>query len=64
MRKLTLLLMALAMCFSFALAEDEEDISMEEILSSPRARALYDGFSRRDAVEPLCRRCGYARRFE
>lgn len=38
--------------------------SMEEILSSPRAQALYDGFSRREAVEPLCRRCGYARRFE
>ena len=37
--------------------------SMEEILSSPRALALYDGFSRREAVEPLCRRCGYARRF-
>ncbi|MDO5546251.1 MAG: radical SAM/SPASM domain-containing protein [Eubacteriales bacterium] len=38
--------------------------SMEEILSSQRARALYEGFSRREAVEPLCRRCGYARRFE
>lgn len=37
--------------------------SMEEILSSHRAQALYDGFSRREAVEPLCRRCGYARRF-
>lgn len=37
--------------------------SMGEILSSPRAQALYNGFSRREAVEPLCRRCGYARRF-
>ena len=37
--------------------------SMEEILESPRARALYDGFSRRMATEELCRRCGYARRF-
>ena len=37
--------------------------SMEEILGSPRAKALYDGFSNRIAVEPLCRRCGYARRF-
>lgn len=36
---------------------------LEEILESPRARALYDGFSRRRAVEPLCRTCGYARRF-
>ena len=38
--------------------------SLEEILASPRARALYDGFSRRQAVEPLCRRCGYAKRFD
>ena len=36
---------------------------MAEILESPRARAIYDGFSRKEAVEPLCRRCGYARRF-
>ena len=38
--------------------------SMEEILDSPRAKAIYDGFSQRKAVEPLCRRCGYARRFQ
>ena len=37
--------------------------TLEEILSSPRARAIYDGFSRREAVEALCRRCGYAARF-
>lgn len=37
--------------------------SMEEILAAPRTRAIYDGFSRRQAVEPLCRRCDYARRF-
>lgn len=37
--------------------------SMDEILSSPRARALYDGFSNRKTTEALCRRCGYARRF-
>jgi len=36
---------------------------MEEILNSSRAKAIYDGFTRREAVEPLCRRCGYARRF-
>ena len=36
---------------------------MDEILSSPRAKAIYDGFTARQAVEPLCRRCGYARRF-
>ena len=37
--------------------------TMEEILESPRAKALYDGFSRRKATEELCRKCGYARRF-
>jgi len=36
---------------------------LEEILNGPRARAIYEGFSCRKAVEPLCRRCGYARRF-
>ena len=38
-------------------------IDLEEILNSPRAKAIYDGFSNREAMEPLCRRCGYARRF-
>ena len=33
---------------------------LEEILSSPRAKALYDGFTSHTATEPLCRRCGYA----
>ncbi len=37
--------------------------SFEEILASPRAVALVEGFSRRQATEELCRRCGYARRF-
>ena len=37
--------------------------SLEEILESPRARNLYEGFSCRKATEELCRRCGYARRF-
>ena len=36
---------------------------LDSILESPRAKAIYDGFSRKEAVEPLCRRCGYARRF-
>ena len=36
---------------------------MDEILSTPRAKAIYDGFTARQAIEPLCRRCGYARRF-
>lgn len=33
---------------------------LDEILSSPRAKAIYDGFTRHEAVEPLCKRCGYA----
>ena len=37
--------------------------SMEEILSSPLAKDIYDGFSSRTATQELCRRCGYARRF-
>ena len=36
---------------------------LDEILASPRARAIYDGFTRRRGVESMCRRCGYARRF-
>ncbi len=36
---------------------------MEEILASPRAQAIFQGFSERNAPEELCRRCGYARRF-
>ena len=38
--------------------------SMEEILSTPRAKAIYEGFSNREAAEILCRKCGYARRFQ
>lgn len=37
--------------------------SMEEILSSPRAQAIQEGFRNRQAPEELCRKCGYARRF-
>ena len=36
---------------------------LDEILASPRAVSIREGFSRRRAVEELCRRCGYARRF-
>ena len=36
---------------------------LDDILSTERAKQLVDGFSRRRAVEPLCRTCGYARRF-
>jgi len=37
--------------------------TLEEILASPRARAIYNGFSCRAPAEELCRRCGYAVRF-
>ena len=37
---------------------------MESILAKPRAKAIYDGFTDRTAAEELCRKCGYARRFE
>ena len=36
---------------------------LEEILSSPRAAAMAEGFRCRKATEDLCRRCGYATRF-
>ena len=39
----------------------EEDIT--DILNSPRAKAMVEGFSCRKATEELCRKCGYARRF-
>lgn len=38
--------------------------SLEDILSTDRAKAIYDGFSNRTAAEELCRRCGYALRFQ
>ncbi|MBQ9647816.1 MAG: radical SAM protein [Oscillospiraceae bacterium] len=34
-----------------------------DILDSPRAKTLFEGFSRRSPSEALCRRCGYAMRF-
>ena len=37
--------------------------SMEQILSSGKAQAIYNGFSDGKAAQPLCRRCGYAQRF-
>ena len=40
----------------------ESDLS--EILASPRARAIADGFKHHQKVEPLCRRCGYSKRFD
>ncbi|SHO46702.1 Radical SAM superfamily enzyme, MoaA/NifB/PqqE/SkfB family [Desulfopila aestuarii DSM 18488] len=37
--------------------------SLEDILHSERAVALFNGFSRRYATELLCQKCGYARRY-
>lgn len=34
-----------------------------EIIVSDRANNLYNGFSRREAVEELCRKCGYRKKF-
>lgn len=41
------------------LFEDE----LPGIMSTERARRIYDGFSQRQAAEELCRRCGYSMRF-
>lgn len=38
--------------------------TLEEILNSPRAKAIYNGFSQRKAREALCRRCGFSKRFD
>ena len=36
---------------------------LENILATKRAKDIYEGFSNRIATEELCRRCGYAKRF-
>lgn len=41
----------------------EDTQTVKEMLSSPRALAMREGFTRREATEELCRKCGYARRF-
>ena len=38
--------------------------SLKDIVEDKRARDIYDGFSRRRAVEELCKKCGYATRFK
>lgn len=37
---------------------------LENILNSKRAIELYDGFSKRCAVEELCKKCGYVKRYK
>ncbi|SDE61876.1 radical SAM additional 4Fe4S-binding SPASM domain-containing protein [Fontibacillus panacisegetis] len=39
------------------------DTPFSEIVEGERANQLYDGFSRRIAVEEMCRKCGYRKRF-
>lgn len=39
------------------------ETDLQSILNTPRAQAIYHGFSNKKAAESLCRRCGYARRF-
>lgn len=36
---------------------------LEELINSPRAKAIYEGFSNRRAIESLCQKCGYAKRY-
>ena len=36
------------------------DSSLDEIINSKRAKAIYDGFTNHTAVEALCKKCGYA----
>ena len=38
--------------------------TLEDILNGERATNIYNGFSRRVAVESLCQKCGYATRFK
>jgi radical SAM protein with 4Fe4S-binding SPASM domain len=37
--------------------------SFSDIVDGDRANRLYEGFSKREAVEELCRKCGYRKRF-
>jgi radical SAM protein with 4Fe4S-binding SPASM domain len=39
------------------------DVPLSEILSTPRATAIFEGFNRRVAVEELCKHCNYKERF-
>lgn len=37
---------------------------LEDIINKPYAKNIYDGFSKGEAVSPLCSRCQYATRFK
>jgi radical SAM protein with 4Fe4S-binding SPASM domain len=38
-------------------------VDFSKIIESDRAKNIFDGFSRRIAVEELCRKCGYRKKF-
>jgi len=40
------------------------EMPLQEIIDTPRAKAIYDGFTQRHAVEPLCQRCSFRKRFD
>lgn len=37
--------------------------ALEDIIAGQRAKAIYEGFSKREVVEELCQKCGYRKRF-
>ena len=39
------------------------ETTLDAIIETPRARAIYEGFQKGKAAEELCRKCGYATRF-
>jgi len=39
------------------------ETNFSEIIESKRANDIFNGFSRREAVEQLCKRCGYRKKF-
>ena len=39
------------------------ETTLDAILETPRAKAIYEGFRKGKAAEELCRKCGYATRF-
>ena len=36
---------------------------LEEIINSPKAQSIYNGFTNRNACEELCKRCSFVRKF-
>ena len=39
------------------------DNKLQDVIQNKRSRALYDGFTNRKAVEPLCQSCGYMKKY-